>query len=196
MIDEKLLERITLSLKGVSFYDIDISKSYLIVPEREEIEKLINKQNRIFSNSCRYSPSVEKLKYQALFESKRKVSNKLSEFVNDKLIELDISQSDLARASCLNRQTISKIICKDTKPKRQTLYPIIFGLKLSYEEAVKFLEYAGYLFNDTEPTDRILVCILKYADEMGFHFPLSDVDEILEHVGLAQLGSSEYKVKK
>lgn len=98
------------------------------------------------------------------------------EWLQKTLIELDWSQSDLARQSGLSTGQISRLISGSRKPGRDTCIQIAKGLKLPPENIFR----AAGLLPSQPPTDDIIEQILY---ELG-GVPITDKEDILEYIRL------------
>lgn len=87
--------------------------------------------------------------------------------------------SAIYKRAGLSRQDFSKIMSPKTKDcKREKLFNLSFGLRLSYEETKKLLRSAGHSFNKSKTGDLIIIyCILNGI------YDLDKVNEILYSKG-------------
>ncbi|WP_342558228.1 helix-turn-helix transcriptional regulator [Metasolibacillus sp. FSL K6-0083] len=101
----------------------------------------------------------ELLQIEELVKSDEGRTKTIGQFLNEKLYELQMTQSDVANRSGLTKGVISNIINGRHNPSKYKMVKIAIAMKLDVDETVEFLETMGYKFNKTLKDKIIFACL-------------------------------------
>ena len=152
------------------WYDDGTCMYDLTAPE-EACEKI--------GNIC-YSCGSSKLEPNML-ETEPTFSQKLFEFIRKK----GMSETECYKRAHLDRRLFSKIRSDDDyQPKKDTVFALIFGLKLNLEDAESLLEAAGYSISHSLKKDVLIEFLIKEKK-----YDIITVNEVLHKFRCSLLGS-------
>ena len=98
-----------------------------------------------------------------------------------------ISETECYKRANIDRRLFSKIRTDDEyQPKKITVFALIFGLKLDFEEAKDLLDAAGYAFSHSMKMDILVEFLIKKKV-----YDLPTVNELLHKYGCPLLGMAE-----
>ena len=105
---------------------------------------------------------------------------KVQEYIKNK----GLLETDVYKAAHIDRKLFSKMICsKNYTPSKDTVLAIIFGLRLSYEEAVDLLERAGYALSHSIKRDIIIEYFIKAGE-----YNLNNINAFLYNMNERPIG--------
>lgn len=110
------------------------------------------------------------------------------EMIGKLLDEKGWTCEELANKAFTTKQTISNIVSDKVKnPKREMIYAILLAFHLSYNEFVKYMEYAGITFNRSKTFD----LVIKKCVEDGV-YDMQRINMYLEENGIEPYGYKFY----
>ena len=110
---------------------------------------------------------------------------------SQKLFELikkqGISETECYKRANIDRRLFSKIRSDDEyQPKKTTVFALIFGLKLDFEDAEDLLDAAGFAFSHSMKMDVLVEFLVKKKV-----YDITTVNELLHKYGCPLLGAAE-----
>lgn len=125
--------------------------------------------------------------YQIDFEPNIELRPTFSQQLFDLIKKQGISETDCYKRANLDRRLFSKIRSDDDyQPSKNTVFALIFGLKLGIEDAENLLDAAGYAFSHSRTMD----ILVEFMVKKGVH-DLATVNELLHQYECPLLGNVE-----
>ena len=116
----------------------------------------------------------------------RNLARKLKNLMERKKVD----KNTLVEKSFISMEKLKYILAGSTNYDRSTIFGICYGLGLSYDESLDFLEYAGICI---KPWDYV-ECIIMYGIEK--RFDARKVQELLDELEMIQKEEEEGKPKE
>lgn len=153
-----------------------------MTPEKQ----MLFQQAEQYLNMC-----IEAERHRILYQEDLSPDLELRPTFSQQLFDLikkqNMSETDCYKRANIDRRLFSKIRSDDNyQPSKNTVFALIFGLKLGFTDAENLLDAAGYAFSHSRKTDILVEFLVK----KGIH-DLATVNEVLHKYECPLIGNIE-----
>ncbi|SFG87089.1 helix-turn-helix domain-containing protein [Sporolactobacillus nakayamae] len=113
--------------------------------------------------------------FETSFSRQNKKQKTLIEMLNEHLAAKEMTQQQLAMRSYLTKGYISNIFNRRINPSKSKLFQIALALELSLEETARLLKTRGFLLNDSDDGDKVIIACIENQE-----YDLDNVHDLME----------------